>query len=151
MSAIGYFHCSKCLGSFSPEHKHCPNCDALNFELLEAVNGLREDLTRRAALAEKVSGVPGVVLEAAEQTQRYIAQQQIQISFEQECMANFVLGLRGGVPCEWTGDADGVWHTGCGNAFFFDDGGGPVEHKQAFCGYCGGTLKEGLREESDGP
>lgn len=42
--------------------------------------------------------------------------------------------------CAWTEDDDGVWQTGCGNAFFFDTD-GPIENKQKFCGYCGGELK----------
>jgi len=41
--------------------------------------------------------------------------------------------------CEWCEDDDGVWHTGCGHAFWFDSD-GPVENLQKFCGYCGGNL-----------
>lgn len=40
--------------------------------------------------------------------------------------------------CQWTGDDDGVWHTDCGEAFFF----GPSENKMKFCGYCGKLLEE---------
>ena len=43
--------------------------------------------------------------------------------------------------CEWREDEDGVWQTGCGHAFTFEDG-GPVENQQRFCGYCGARLVE---------
>lgn len=41
--------------------------------------------------------------------------------------------------CEWKEDDEGVWHTGCGNAWEFTDG-GPYDNRQKFCGYCGGFL-----------
>ena len=44
--------------------------------------------------------------------------------------------------CAWTPDDDGIFHTGCGHSFYFDGSGGPVEHGQKFCGYCGGNLEE---------
>lgn len=43
--------------------------------------------------------------------------------------------------CSWKEDEDGIYHTGCGHSFYFDDGGGPEDHKQKFCGYCGMQLK----------
>lgn len=46
--------------------------------------------------------------------------------------------------CIWREDEDGIWHTACGNAFYFDAGGTPEEHGQKFCGYCGKPL-EGQR------
>lgn len=41
--------------------------------------------------------------------------------------------------CRWSPDEDGVWFTGCNNAFAFDSG-DPRENKFAFCPYCGKTL-----------
>jgi len=43
--------------------------------------------------------------------------------------------------CEWKADEEGVWGTGCGQAFVFDDG-GPIENGMKFCCYCGLTLDE---------
>lgn len=44
--------------------------------------------------------------------------------------------------CEWKADDDGIFQTGCGHSFYFDGAGGPTEHQQKFCGYCGGSLIE---------
>jgi hypothetical protein len=41
--------------------------------------------------------------------------------------------------CPWTPDDDGVYHTGCGNAFFFDTGTAD-ENRAHFCQYCGKPL-----------
>lgn len=35
---------------------------------------------------------------------------------------------------------DGLWQTGCGQRWNFDSDGTPEDHKQRFCGYCGGIL-----------
>ncbi len=43
--------------------------------------------------------------------------------------------------CEWCVDDDGVWYTGCGHAWQFEDG-GPKENSAKFCQYCGGRLTE---------
>lgn len=43
--------------------------------------------------------------------------------------------------CEWKQDEDGIYHTGCGNAFYFDNG-TLKENKQKFCGYCGKMIEE---------
>lgn len=48
--------------------------------------------------------------------------------------------------CAWTPDDDGIFQTGCGHSFYFDGNGGPTEHQQKFCGYCGGTLIEVHRQ-----
>jgi hypothetical protein len=42
--------------------------------------------------------------------------------------------------CIWTVDKEGVWETGCDNAFFFDSG-GVADNKFNFCPYCGKPLK----------
>ncbi|MCR4374192.1 MAG: hypothetical protein NUW22_05025 [Acidobacteria bacterium] len=42
--------------------------------------------------------------------------------------------------CAWAVDDDGIYHTGCGHAWFFDTG-TPAENQQQFCGYCGGALE----------
>lgn len=41
--------------------------------------------------------------------------------------------------CPWQEDADGIWHTRCGHAHQFNDG-GPVENHYRWCPYCGGAL-----------
>jgi len=41
--------------------------------------------------------------------------------------------------CRWTEDEEGDWHTQCDEAFVFIEG-GPVENRQRYCGYCGGTI-----------
>jgi len=46
--------------------------------------------------------------------------------------------------CAWTYDEDDdTWGAGCDSARLFTlETGGPVEHKMAFCCYCGGALVE---------
>lgn len=41
--------------------------------------------------------------------------------------------------CEWSEDANGEWHTGCGTLFVFDTD-GPTEHKFGWCYHCGKPL-----------
>ena len=41
--------------------------------------------------------------------------------------------------CKWEADDDGVYQTGCGEAFTFIDA-GPKENNMKFCCYCGGTM-----------
>jgi hypothetical protein len=41
--------------------------------------------------------------------------------------------------CVWREDEDGVWHTGCGEAWQFTTD-GPTENSQRFCGYCGAHI-----------
>lgn len=43
--------------------------------------------------------------------------------------------------CKWTQDEDGLYHTECGNTFYFDSG-TLKENKQKFCGYCGKIIEE---------
>lgn len=51
--------------------------------------------------------------------------------------------------CEWLQDEDGIWHTGCGQAWTFTDSGTPKDHGAQFCYHCGGALKaEQFKEES---
>lgn len=61
------------------------------------------------------------------------------VSYMREARAALALSATPAKSCEWTEDADGIWHTGCGHTFFFDTD-GPVENKQKFCGYCGLAL-----------
>lgn len=49
----------------------------------------------------------------------------------------------GRVNCQWVADDDGVYHTGCVNAFTFIDA-GPKENHMKFCCYCGGNLVESI-------
>ena len=42
--------------------------------------------------------------------------------------------------CTWKGDDDGVYSTGCDNAFQFEVD-GPTENNFKFCPYCGKELK----------
>jgi hypothetical protein len=39
--------------------------------------------------------------------------------------------------CEWLCDEDGIWHTGCGQVWVFDDGGTLKDHHVKFCYHCG--------------
>ena len=41
--------------------------------------------------------------------------------------------------CCWEYDSEGNYHSECGNAFIFGDG-GPVENEFEFCPYCGSRL-----------
>lgn len=55
-----------------------------------------------------------------------------------------VVGLALGQPpqrCTWTGDDDGCWSTGCGQAFELTEG-PPSENSMRFCCYCGQELEE---------
>lgn len=49
--------------------------------------------------------------------------------------------------CRWKADEDGVYHTECDNAFFFDTG-APADNKFKFCPYCGAKLSPGSAKES---
>lgn len=68
-------------------------------------------------------------------------------SFTDACMqARAALAEDGAVQsamalkCEWKQDDDGIYHTGCGEAFTFDSG-TATENKAKFCQYCGGNLR----------
>lgn len=51
-------------------------------------------------------------------------------------------------PCEWVQDSDGVWQTGCSNAFLVENEETPTENGFKFCCYCGGKLiEDGYVEE----
>lgn len=43
--------------------------------------------------------------------------------------------------CEWTLDYDGLWETGCGEAFTFVDG-GLFENNFVFCYSCGRKIED---------
>jgi hypothetical protein len=43
-------------------------------------------------------------------------------------------------PCNWEVDSDGLYHTDCGNIFYFQNG-TLEENKQKFCGYCGKKIQ----------
>jgi hypothetical protein len=47
-------------------------------------------------------------------------------------------------------DDDGVWYTGCGHAWQFEDG-GPKENSAKFCQYCGGRLTEAPNGRGEPP
>ncbi len=53
-------------------------------------------------------------------------------------------------PCVWREDADGNWHTTCGHAFLFIEG-GPSENDMVWCCYCNHFLVEQpAQEDTDG-
>ena len=54
-----------------------------------------------------------------------------------EPIRRLVWRVRGLDACEWAEDEDGVWDTGCGNAFVLDPYGTPAEHGMTYCPYCG--------------
>ena len=58
-----------------------------------------------------------------------------------EPIRRLVWRVRGPDVCEWTDDEDGVWHTGCGNAFVLDPYGTPAEHGMTYCPYCGREIR----------
>lgn len=43
------------------------------------------------------------------------------------------------LPCTWTPDDDGVWHTTCGDEFCLDSG-TPEENSMKYCPFCGHEL-----------
>jgi len=51
--------------------------------------------------------------------------------------------------CKWQEDADGIYHTQCGEVWFFDTG-TIKENKAKYCTYCGRLIKEEeYKEESE--
>lgn len=55
--------------------------------------------------------------------------------------------------CTWVEEDNdnGTWETGCGNTFYFTDG-GPTENEMVYCCYCGARLvekRENPNEEED--
>jgi hypothetical protein len=44
------------------------------------------------------------------------------------------------INCLWVQDDDGVWESGCGHMFEFNDG-DPADNYFAFCPYCGKHLE----------
>ena len=48
--------------------------------------------------------------------------------------------------CTWTQDADGIWHTSCGQAHEFTTG-TPEENEHRYCPYCGKVLEAKEHEE----
>lgn len=48
--------------------------------------------------------------------------------------------------CAWEEDADGTWHSACGKAWAFTEG-GPTENGAHFCHHCGKPIDELPYEE----
>jgi hypothetical protein len=42
--------------------------------------------------------------------------------------------------CGWRLDDDGCYQTDCGN--YFESSGSATDHKQQFCGFCGGVMDD---------
>ena len=68
--------------------------------------------------------------------------------YDDDCYGIMCAGRRDGkvvmfIPansCTWTQDADGIWHTSCGQAHEFTTG-TPEENKHRYCPYCGKVLE----------
>ena len=53
--------------------------------------------------------------------------------------------------CTWKQDEDGLWNTGCDNAFFFDTG-GVADNEFKYCPYCGNKIRaKPFAEAPDAP
>jgi len=50
--------------------------------------------------------------------------------------------------CEWTIDFDGLWETGCGEAFTLFDG-GLFENNFVFCHSCGRKIEDVTSEAEE--
>lgn len=58
-----------------------------------------------------------------------------------ECESEFATKTRSPSKCCWEKDEDGIYHTACGDAFFFDTGTW-AENGCVFCTYCGRKIEE---------
>lgn len=52
-------------------------------------------------------------------------------------------------PCWWRVDDNGIWQTGCDNAFEMGNLDGPKENDFGYCPYCGRYLHEWPRQQLD--
>jgi len=49
--------------------------------------------------------------------------------------------------CEWGQDEDGVWYSDCSGTWTFSDRGTPIEHRMAYCPFCGGAIRVNVYPE----
>ena len=113
---------------------------------------LRPLLARLEALQDKSGPYGKLIREAAAEVRA--AQESRRAALERAVKAEAAWAGEPRHACEWCVDDDGVWYTGCGHAWQFEDG-GPNENGTKWCPYCGGRLSEapnvGIQRPGTGP
>ena len=105
-------------------------------------------LARLEALQDKSGPYGKLIREAAAEVRA--AQESRRAALERAVKAEAAWAGEPRHACEWCVDDDGVWYTGCGHAWQFEDG-GPNENGTKWCPYCGGRLSEAPNAELTGP
>lgn len=106
---------------------------------LDATVRRRPLLTRLEALQDKSGPYGKLIREAAAEVRA--AQDSRRVALERATKAEAAWAGEPRHACDWCVDDDGVWYTGCGHAWQFEDG-GPTENGTKWCPYCGGRLSE---------
>ena len=52
------------------------------------------------------------------------------------------------MECVWVEDGDHQFESGCGRAYWFEDG-GPIDHGYNYCPFCGNMLNEILEDDNE--
>lgn len=106
---------------------------------IEASVRRRPLLARLEALQDKSGPYGKLIREAAAEVRA--AQDGQRAALERAVKAEAAWAGEPRHACEWCVDDDGIWYTGCGHAWQFEDG-GPKENTTKWCQYCGGRLSE---------
>lgn len=106
---------------------------------LDATVRRRPLLERLEALRDKSGPYGKLIREAAAEVRA--AQDGRRAAMERAANAESAWAGEPRHACDWCVDDDGVWYTGCGHAWQFEDG-GPTENGAKWCAYCGGRLSE---------
>lgn len=104
---------------------------------LDATVRRRPLLTRLEALQDKSGPYGKLIREAAAEVRA--AQDSRRVALERATKAEAAWAGEPRHACDWCVDDDGVWYTGCGHAWQFENG-GPKENSVRWCQYCGGRL-----------
>ena len=104
-------------------------------------------LARLEALQDKSGPYGKLIREAAAEVRA--AQESRRAALERAVKAEAAWAGEPRYACEWCVDDDGVWYTGCGHAWQFEDG-GPNENGTKWCPYCGGRRSEAPNVEVTG-
>lgn len=115
---------------------------------LDATVRRRPLLTRLEALQDKSGPYGKLIREAAAEVRA--AQDSRRVALERATKAEAAWAGEPRHACDWCVDDDGVWYTGCGHAWQFEDG-GPKENGTKWCQYCGGRLSEAPNVLVSGP
>ena len=113
---------------------------------LEPSVGRRPLLARLEALQDKSGPYGKLIREAAAEVRA--AQEGRRAALERAVNAEAAWAGEPRHACEWCVDEDGVWYTGCGHAWQFENG-GPAENDTKWCQYCGGRLSEASNVRHD--